>query len=216
MRIVIAEDSAVVRAGLAEILADSDHEVVAAVGNADDLLAAVAEYRPDVAVVDVRMPPGYTDEGLRAAITIRRDHPRTGVLVFSQYIETRYTADLLGAASGGGGVGYLLKDRVGDVEEFVEAVGRVAAGGTALDPEVVMQLLGASRRNDSLTTLTPRERDVLALMAEGRSNAAIAEILVVSDRSVEKHVSNIFSKLGLPPSDADHRRVLAVLRYLES
>jgi DNA-binding NarL/FixJ family response regulator len=218
MRIVIAEDSAVVRAGLAEILADSDNEVVAAVGNADDLLAAVAEHRPDVAVVDVRMPPGYTDEGLRAAIAIRRDHPQTGVLVFSQYIETRYTADLLGAASGGGagGVGYLLKDRVGDVEEFVEALSRVAAGGTALDPEVVMQLLGASRRNDALTTLTPRERDVLALMAEGRSNAAIAEILVVSDRSVEKHVGNIFSKLGLAPSDADHRRVLAVLRYLES
>ena len=217
MRIVIAEDSAVVRAGLAEILADSDHEVVAAVGNADDLLAAVAEHRPDVAVVDVRMPPGYADEGLRAAIAIRRDHPPTGVLVFSQYIETRYAADLLGAASGGGagGVGYLLKDRVGDVEEFVEALSRVAAGGTALDPEVVMQLLGASRRNDALTTLTPRERDVLALMAEGRSNAAIAEILVVSDRSVEKHVGNIFSKLGLPPSDTDHRRVLAVLRYLE-
>jgi len=218
MRIVIAEDSAVVRAGLAEILADSDHEVLAAVGNADDLLGAVAEHRPDVAVVDVRMPPGYTDEGLRAAIAIRRDHPQTGVLVFSQYIETRYTADLLGAASGGGagGVGYLLKDRVGDVEEFVEALSRVAAGGTALDPEVVMQLLGASRRNDALTTLTRRERDVLALMAEGRSNAAIAEILVVSDRSVEKRVGNIFNKLGLPPSDADHRRVLAVLRYLES
>ncbi|HTQ91772.1 MAG TPA: response regulator transcription factor [Streptosporangiaceae bacterium] len=218
MRIVIAEDSAVVRAGLAEILADSDHEVVAAVGNADDLLAAVAEHRPDAAVVDVRMPPGYTDEGLRAAIAIRRNHPQTGVLVFSQYIETRYTADLLGAASGAGagGVGYLLKDRVGDVEEFVEALSRVAAGGTALDPEVVMQLLGASRRNNALTTLTPRERDVLALMAEGRSNAAIAEILVVSDRSVEKHVGNIFSKLGLAPSEADHRRVLAVLRYLES
>ena len=218
MRIVIAEDSAVVRAGLAEILADSDHEVVAAVGNADDLLAAVAEHCPDVAVVDVRMPPGYTDEGLRAAIAIRRNHPQTGVLVFSQYIETRYTADLLGTASGAGagGVGYLLKDRVGDVEEFVEALSRVAAGGTALDPEVVMQLLGASRRNDALTTLTPRERDVLALMAEGRSNTAIAEILVVSDRSVEKHVGNIFSKLGLAPSDADHRRVLAVLRYLES
>ncbi len=218
MRIVIADDSAVVRAGLAEILADSNHEVVAVVGNADDLLAAVAEHHPDAAVVDVRMPPGYTDEGLRAAIAIRRDHPQTGVLVFSQYIETRYTADLLGAASGGGaaGVGYLLKDRVGDVEEFVDALSRVAAGGTALDPEVVTQLLGASRRNDALTTLTPREREVLALMAEGRSNTAIAEILVVSDRSVEKHVSNIFSKLGLPPSDADHRRVLAVLRYLES
>jgi DNA-binding NarL/FixJ family response regulator len=218
MRIVIADDSAVVRAGLAEILADSDYEVVAAVGNADDLLAAVAKHRPDAAVVDVRMPPGYTDEGLRAAIAIRRDYPQTGVLVFSQYIETRYTADLLGAASGGGaaGVGYLLKDRVGDVDEFVDALSRVAAGGTALDPEVVTQLLGASRRNDALTTLTPRERDVLALMAEGRSNTAIAEILVLSDRSVEKHVGNIFSKLGLAPSDADHRRVLAVLRYLES
>ena len=218
MRIVIAEDSAVVRAGLAEILADRGHEVVAAVGNAEDLLAAVGEHQPDVTVVDVRMPPGYTDEGLRAAIAIRRDHPGIGVLVFSQYIETRYAADLLGAASGGGaaGVGYLLKDRVGDVEEFVEALSRVAAGGTALDPEVVAQLLSASHRNDALTTLTPRERDVLALMAEGRSNAAIAEILVVSDRSVEKHVGNIFSKLGLAPSDADHRRVLAVLRYLES
>jgi DNA-binding NarL/FixJ family response regulator len=218
MRVVIAEDSAVVRAGLAEILADRGHDVVAAVGNGEALLAAVAEHHPDVTVVDVRMPPGYTDEGLRAAIEIRRRHPATGVLVFSQYIETRYTADLLGAAPGRGaaGVGYLLKDRVGDVDDFVDALSRVAAGGTALDPEVVTQLLGASRRNDALTTLTPREGEVLALMAEGRSNAAIAEILVVSDRSVEKHVGNIFSKLGLPPSDADHRRVLAVLRYLES
>jgi DNA-binding NarL/FixJ family response regulator len=217
MRIVIAEDSAVMRAGLVEILADSGHQVVAAVGNADDLLAVVDEHHPDAAVVDVRMPPGYTDEGLRAAIAIRRDHPKTGVLVFSQYIETRYAADLLGAASGGAaGVGYLLKDRVADVEEFVEALSRVAAGGTALDPEVVTQLLGASRRNDGLGTLTARERDVLALMAEGRSNTAIAGILVVSERSVEKHVGNIFSKLGLAPSDADHRRVLAVLRYLES
>jgi DNA-binding NarL/FixJ family response regulator len=218
MRIVIAEDSAVMRAGLVEILTDSGHEVVAAVGNADHLLAAVDEHHPDAAVVDVRMPPGYTDEGVRAAIIIRRDHPMTGVLVFSQYIETRYAADLLGAASGGGaaGVGYLLKDRVGDVEEFVEALCRVAAGGTALDPEVVTQLLGASRRNDGLGTLTAREREVLELMAEGRSNAAIAGILVVSERSVEKHVGNIFSKLGLSPSYADHRRVLAVLRYLES
>jgi DNA-binding NarL/FixJ family response regulator len=215
MRIVIAEDSAVVRAGLAEILADRGHEVVAAVGNAGDLLAAVSQYQPAVTVVDVRMPPGYTDEGLRAAIAIRRDHPKVGVLVFSQYIETRYTADLLGAATGSGaaGVGYLLKDRVADVGEFVEALSRVAAGGTALDPEVVTQLLSASRRTDGLTA---RERDVLALMAEGRSNAAIAGILVVSERSVEKHVSNIFSKLGLAPSDSDHRRVLAVLRYLES
>ena len=192
MRIVIAEDSAVVRAGLAEILADRGHEVVAAVGNAEDLRTAIDEHRPDVAVVDVRMPPGYTDEGLRAAIAIRRDHPKVGVLVFSQYIETRYTADLIGAASGGAaGVGYLLKDRVADVGEFVEALTRVAAGGTALDPEVVTQLLGASRRNDGLGALTARERDVLALMAEGRSNAAIAGILVVSERSVEKHVGNI-------------------------
>jgi DNA-binding NarL/FixJ family response regulator len=218
MRIVIAEDSAVVRAGLAEILADRGHHVAAAVGNAEDLRAAIDEHQPDVAVVDVRMPPGYTDEGLRAAIAIRRDHPKVGVLVFSQYIETRYTADLLGAASGAGagGVGYLLKDRVADVGEFVEALTRVAAGGTALDPEVVTQLLGASRRSDGLDALTARERDVLALMAEGRSNAAIAGILVVSERSVEKHVGNIFSKLGLAPSDADHRRVLAVLRYLQS
>ena len=176
------------------------------------------EHQPDVTVVDVRMPPGYTDEGLRAAIAIRRDHPKTGVLVFSQYIETRYAADLLGAQSGAGaaGVGYLLKDRVADVGEFVAALSRVAAGGTALDPEVVTQLLGASRRTDGLGVLTARERDVLGLMAEGRSNGAIAGILMVSERSVEKHVGNIFSKLGLAPSDADHRRVLAVLRYLES
>jgi DNA-binding NarL/FixJ family response regulator len=217
MRIVIAEDSAVVRAGLVEILADRGHQVVAAVGNAEDLRTAVAEHRPDVTVVDVRMPPGYTDEGLRAAIAIRRDHPGTGVLVFSQYIETRYAADLLGAAAGGAaGVGYLLKDRVADVQEFVEALSRVAAGGTALDPEVITQLLGASRRTAGLGSLTARERDVLGLMAEGRSNGAIAGILVVSERAVEKHVGNIFSKLGLAPSDADHRRVLAVLRYLES
>ena len=218
MRIVIAEDSAVVRAGLAEILADRGHEVVAAVGNAEDLQAAVDEHLPDATVVDVRMPPGYTDEGLRAAIAIRRAHPGTGVLVFSQYIETRYAADLLGAGSGRGaaGVGYLLKDRVADVGEFVDALARVAAGGTALDPEVVTQLLGASRRTDGLASLTPREREVLALMAEGRSNGAIAGVLVVSDRAVEKHVGSIFSKLGLAPSDADHRRVLAVLRYLES
>ena len=219
MRIVIAEDSAVVRAGLAEILADSGHEVVAAVGNADDLLAAVDEHHPDAAVVDVRMPPGYTDEGVRAAIAIRRDHPKTGVLVFSQYIETHYAADLLGAASGGSaaGVGYLLKDRVSDVDEFLEALTRVAAGGTALDPEVVTQLLAASRRHtDRLGSLTAREREVLALMAEGRTNSAIAATLVVSERAIEKHVANIFSKLTLAPSDADNRRVLAVLRYLES
>ena len=216
MRIVIAEDSAVVRVGLAEILTDSGHQVLAAVGNAGDLLAAVDEHHPDAAVVDVRMPPGYTDEGLRAAIAIRRDHPKTGVLVFSQYIETRYAADLLGAAPGGGaaGVGYLLKDRVGDVDEFVEALSRVAAGGTALDPEVVTQLLRASRRDTGLGSLTARERDVLALMAEGRSNGAIAATLVISERAVEKYIASIFSKFGLAPSDSDHRRVLAVLRYL--
>ena len=201
MRVVIAEDAALLREGLIRLLQDRGHTVCAAVADGDALLAAVATHQPDAAIVDVRMPPDHTDEGLRAAIAIRRDHPTTGVLVFSQYIETRYTADLLGAASGGGaaGVGYLLKDRVADVEEFVEALSRVAAGGTALDPEVVTQLLRASRRTDGLGTLTARERDVLALMAEGRSNAAIAGILVVSEKSVEKHVGNIFSKLGLPP-----------------
>jgi DNA-binding NarL/FixJ family response regulator len=217
MRIVIAEDSAVIRAGLVEILADRGHETVAAVGDAEALRAAVDEHEPDVAVVDVRMPPDYTDEGIRAAIAIRHDHPGTGVLVFSQYIETRHAAELLGAASGRGaaGIGYLLKDRVGDVGEFVDALSRVAAGGTALDPEVVTQLL-ATRRTNDLDALTPREHDVLCLMAEGRSNGAIAGTLVISERAVEKHVANIFAKFGLAPSDADHRRVLAVLRYLES
>jgi DNA-binding NarL/FixJ family response regulator len=194
-RIVIAEDSAVIRAGLTEILADRGHEVVAA-------------------IVDVRMPPDHTDEGLRAAIAIRRDHPGTAILVFSQYVETRYAADLLRARSGG--IGYLLKDRVADVGEFTDAIARVAAGGTALDPEVVAGMLSAARHASSLAALTARERDVLALMAEGRSNGAIAAHLVVSERAVEKHVSNIFSKLGLPPSDSDHRRVLAVLAYLGS
>ena len=218
MRIVIAEDSAMIRAGLVEVLTRYGHDVVADAGDAEGLRAAVARHGPDVAVVDVRMPPGYTDEGLRAAIALRRDYPGLGVLVFSQYIETRYAADLLGAASGqaAAGVGYLLKDRVADVSEFVDALSRIAAGGTALDPQVVTQLLGASRRADGLRTLTRRERDVLALMAEGRSNSGIAETLVIGEPAVEKHVGNIFSKLGLPPSDADHRRVLAVLRYLES
>jgi len=217
LRVVIAEDSAVVRAGLAEILADRGHEVAAAVGDADRLRAAVAAHHPDVAVVDVRMPPGFTDEGLRAAIAIRRDHPETGILVFSQYVETRYAADLLGMRpSGTAGVGYLLKDRVANVGEFIDALARVAAGGTALDPKVVSELLQASAQARALAALTARERDVLALMAEGRSNAAIAATLVVTERAVEKHIGNIFAKLGLPPSDADHRRVLAVLRYLGS
>jgi DNA-binding NarL/FixJ family response regulator len=221
MRVVIAEDSAVIRAGLAEILADRGHEVVAAVGDGDALRAAVDEHRPDVAVVDVRMPPGHTDEGLRAAIAIRHDHPALGILVFSQYVETRYAADLLGMRSGGrsgagAGIGYLLKDRVANVAEFVGALARVAAGGTALDPEVVTELLGASRHASALAALTARERDVLRLMAEGRSNSAIASQLTVSERAVERQISNVFGKLGLPPSDTDHRRVLAVLAYLES
>ena len=218
MRIVIAEDSAVLRAGLIEILADRGHEVAAAVGDADALCAAVAEHRPDVTIVDLRMPPTLTDEGLRAAVALRRDYPGLGVLVFSQYIETSYAAELLGAESSGGaaGVGYLLKDRVVDVAEFVDALTRVAAGGTALDPEVVTQMLGASRRAGTVAGLTSREREVLGLMAEGRSNSAISGTLFISERAVEKHIGNIFSKLGLPPSDTDHRRVLAVLRYLES
>jgi DNA-binding NarL/FixJ family response regulator len=218
MRIVIAEDSAVIRAGLAEILVDRGHKVVATVGDAEDLLTAVDEHQPDVTIVDVRMPPTYTDEGIRAAIRIHRDHPDTGVLVFSQYIETRHAVELLGASAGGTAacIGYLLKDRVGDVSEFVEALIRVAAGGTAFDPEVVAQLIRASRRTDGLGALTTRENDVIALMAEGRSNGAIAAALVISERAVEKHVGSIFTKLGLAQSDADHRRVLAVLRYLGS
>jgi DNA-binding NarL/FixJ family response regulator len=218
MRIVIAEDSVVLRAGLVEILADRGHEIAAAVGDADALCAAVAAHRPDVTVVDVRMPPTHTDEGLRAAIALRRDYPGLGVLVFSQYVETRYAAELLGARSGGGaaGVGYLLKDRVVNISEFFDALTRVAAGGTALDPEVVTQLVGASSHVSAIATLTAREREVLGLMAEGRSNGAIARSLVISERAVEKHVGSIFTRLDLPPSDADHRRVLAVLRYLES
>jgi DNA-binding NarL/FixJ family response regulator len=216
VRIVIAEDSAVVRACLVEILVDQGHEVAAAVGDADALRAAVAAEQPDVAIVDVRMPPGYTDEGLRAAVDLRRGHPGLGLLLFSQYVETRDAADLLGASRGGAsGVGYLLKDRVTEVGEFTDALDRVAAGGTALDPEVVSQLLAASRRAGGLAILTNRAREVLALMAEGRSNRAIAAKLAISERVVQKHVGNIFSKLGLPPSDADHRRVLAVLRYLQ-
>jgi DNA-binding NarL/FixJ family response regulator len=213
MRIVIAEDAAVIRAGLAEILTDRGHEVAAAVGDAEALKAAVAEHKPDVAIIDVRMPPDHTDEGLRAAIAIRRDHPEVGILVFSQYVETRYAADLLSMRSAG--VGYLLKDRVANVAEFTDAIARIAAGGTALDPEVVTGLLNASRHASALAALTAREHDVLALMAEGRSNSAIAGLLFVSERAVEKHISNIFAKLGLPPSDSDHRRVRAVLAYLE-
>jgi len=203
----------VIRAGLAEILSEHGHEVAAAVGDAEALKAAVAGHQPDVAIVDVRMPPDYTDEGLRAALAIRRDYPKVGILVFSQYVETRYAADLL--ATRAGGVGYLLKDRVANVGEFTDAIARVAAGGTAFDPEVVTGLLSATRHASALTALTARELEVLAAMAEGRSNSAIAARLVVSERAVEKHISNIFTKLDLPPSDSDHRRVLAVLAYLK-
>jgi DNA-binding NarL/FixJ family response regulator len=214
MRVVIAEDAALFREGLARLITDRGHEVVAAVGDGDALLEAVAAHDPDVAVADIRMPPTHTDEGLRAAIELRREHPRTGVLVLSQYVETRYAARLL--EGNAGGVGYLLKDRVADVAEFADALARVAAGGTALDPEVVSQLVRLSRQAQGVATLTPRERDVLSLMAEGRSNAGIAAALVVSAGVVEKHVASIFGKLGLPPSEADNRRVLAVLRYLGS
>jgi DNA-binding NarL/FixJ family response regulator len=212
MRVVIAEDAAVLRELLTQMLTERGHVVCAAVGDGSALRAAVAEHRPDVTVVDIRMPPTHSNEGLQAAIDIRREHPGTGVLLFSQYIETRFATRLL--AAGSAGVGYLLKDRVTNVAEFTEALTRVAAGGTALDPEVVTQLAGASRRIAEIESLTPREREVLALMAEGRSNAAIAQTLVVSAGTVEKHVAAIFGKLGLPPSEDANRRVLAVLRYL--
>jgi DNA-binding NarL/FixJ family response regulator len=214
MRIVIAEDAAVLRDGLAELLTARGHEVVAAVADGDGLRAAIAAHLPDLAVVDIRMPPTHTDEGLRAAVALRRDHPGLAVLVFSQYIETRHATELLAGRSDG--IGYLLKDRVADVNDFMVALTRVASGETVLDPEVVTQLFGASRRAGELGMLTTREREVLALMAEGRSNAAIARVLFLSYGAVEKNVTSIFAKLGLPPSSDDHRRVLAVLRYLES
>jgi DNA-binding NarL/FixJ family response regulator len=210
LRIVIAEDAAIMRDGLTQTLARRGHEVVAAVSNAVELLRAVASHQPDVAVIDVRMPPTHTDEGLRAAMAIRRDHPGVGTLVFSQYIEAQAAAELL--ASSPGGVGYLLKDRVADVSDFIEAISSVARGGTVLDPEVVRQLF---KRTDSLGPLTARERDVLALIAEGRSNAAIATTLFISPGVVEKHVASIFAKLGLAPSDTDNRRVIAAIRYLQ-
>jgi DNA-binding NarL/FixJ family response regulator len=214
IRVLIAEDSAILRDGLVQLLADRGFEITEAVSDPAALRASVERDTPDVAVVDIRMPPTFTDEGLRAAIALRDLHPKLGILLFSQYIETRYAADLL--ANDAAGIGYLLKDRVADVSDFVEALVRVASGGTALDPEVVTQLVGASRRGDSLSGLSARERQVLSLMAEGRSNAAIATTLVISEGAVEKHVANIFTKLDLPVSQSDHRRVLAVLRYLES
>jgi DNA-binding NarL/FixJ family response regulator len=214
LRIVIAEDAAIMRDGLTQTLTRRGHDVVAAVADATALRQAVDTHLPDVAIIDVRMPPTHTDEGLRAAQSIHADHPQVGVLVFSQYIETQSATELFAAAPAG--VGYLLKDRVADVSEFVEAISRVAHGGTVLDPEVVRQLLRASRRGDSLATLTPREREVLSLIAQGRSNTAIAGTLVISPRVVEKHVASIFAKLGLAPSDSDNRRVIAALKYLES
>jgi DNA-binding NarL/FixJ family response regulator len=214
VRVVIAEDSAILRDGLVQLLVDRGFVVTGAVSEPAALRRSVERNRPDVAIVDIRMPPTFTDEGLRAAIELRRIHKGLGILLFSQYIETRYAAELL--ADDAAGIGYLLKDRVADVSDFVEALMRVASGGTALDPEVVTQLLGASGRSASISVLSNREREVLSLMAEGRSNAAIAGALVISEGAVEKHVANIFTKFDLPVSQSDHRRVLAVLRFLES
>jgi DNA-binding NarL/FixJ family response regulator/class 3 adenylate cyclase len=214
LRVVLAEDSVLLREGIARLLEDGGFEVVGQAGNAEELLLKVRSYRPAVAIVDIRMPPTHTDEGLRAAKEIREQHPETGVLVLSQYVETGYALELL--ADSAEGVGYLLKDRVSDLDEFRAAVRRVAEGGSALDPTVVSQLVGRRRRDDPLDDLTPREREVLELMAEGRSNAAIAERLVVTERAVEKHVTSIFGKLRLAPAAEDHRRVLAVLAYLRA
>jgi DNA-binding NarL/FixJ family response regulator len=209
---VLAEDSVLLREGVARLLEDAGFEVVGQVDNADDLLRRIGFSKPDVAIVDIRMPPTHTDEGLQAAKAIRQRFPQVGVLVLSQYVEPGYAMELLSESSEG--VGYLLKDRVSDVEEFAGAVRRVAQGGSALDPAVVAQLVGKKRTDDPLDELTPREREVLGLMAEGRSNAGIADRLVVTERAVEKHVTSIFQKLGLPQASEDHRRVLAVLTFL--
>jgi DNA-binding NarL/FixJ family response regulator len=214
MRIVIAEDTVLLREGLTRLRADAGEDVEDAVGDAESAKASVAQHHPDIIVMDVRMPPSHTDEGIRAALALRRTHPDVAVLVLSQYVEQHYATELL--AGDTAGVGYLLKDRVADVGDFITAVRRVGEGGTALDPEVVSYLLARSRRRQPLDSLTPRETEVLRLMAEGRSNGAIAAELVVSDGAIEKHVSSIFSKLDLPPADTDHRRVLAVLRYLDA
>jgi DNA-binding NarL/FixJ family response regulator len=214
MRIIIAEDAAIMRDGLTQTLTRRGHDVLAAVADSGALRRAVEQHRPDVAIIDVRMPPTHTDEGLRAAKEINQDFPEVGVLVFSQYIEARAATELF--ASAPAGAGYLLKDRVADVSDFIDALTRIAQGGTVLDPEVVRQLLQAARRTDTLAALTPREREVLALIAQGRSNAAIAAALFISPKAVEKHVANIFDKLGLAPSDSDNRRVIAAITYLES
>jgi DNA-binding NarL/FixJ family response regulator len=211
---VVADDSVLLREGVVRLLEENGFEVVGQAGDAEDLIRKVKAHKPDVAVVDIRMPPTNTDDGLRAALEIRAELPDTGVLVLSQYVEEGYALDLVGESAGG--VGYLLKDRVADIERFVDSVRRVADGGSALDPEVVSQLVGRARRDDPLAELTPREREVLELMAEGRSNHAIAEHMVVTERAVEKHVTSIFGKLGLAPAPEDHRRVLAVLAFLRS
>ncbi|MER5585401.1 response regulator transcription factor [Streptomyces asoensis] len=213
MRVVMAEDNALLREGLVLLLTSAGHEVVAVAGSGPEILPALLRHRPDVAVLDVRMPPGFRDEGLRAALEARTEIPGLPVLVLSQCVEESYAAELLGG--GAGGVGYLLKDRVGRVDEFLDALERVASGGTALDPEVVTALMGR-RRGSPLGSLTPREREVLELMAEGHDNAAIAATLVVTERSVSKHIGNVFLKLGLPVGDSGHRRVLAVLAYLDN
>jgi len=214
VRIVIAEDSVLLRAGIERLLTDAGHEVLAGVDTAEGLLRAVAEHEPDLAVVDVRMPPTFTDEGVRAAVVLRAQHPTTAVLVLSQYVEERYASELI--AENSGGLGYLLKDRVADVADFLAAVDTVGAGGTALDPEVVTQIVVRSRRGDDLGSLSNRERETLQLMAEGHSNSAIAASMHVTEGGVEKHISAIFTKLGLPIEEHGNRRVLAVLRYLRS
>jgi DNA-binding NarL/FixJ family response regulator len=214
LRIVIAEDSVLLREGIARLLIDAGHQVVDKVETGPDLVAAIVEHRPDVSIVDVRMPPDFRDEGLRAAIEARRRVPGASVLILSQYVEERYAAELL--ESGAGGVGYLLKDRVADVSEFLAALQRVSQGGMALDPEVVSQLVARRRRDDRLAELTTREQDVLSLMAEGHSNTAIADQLFIGEGTVEKHITNIFGKLGLDGSGSQHRRVLAVLTYLRT
>jgi DNA-binding NarL/FixJ family response regulator len=211
VRIVIAEDTALLREGLGGLLEDAGHAVVARVGDAESLLAVVGEHQPELAIVDVRMPPTYEDEGMRAAVEIRRLHPETAVLVFSQHVESRHAVELVGS---GGGFGYLLKDRVLDVDEFLDAAARVANGGSALDPEVVKHLLAPPQESDALAQLTPREREVLGLMAEGKTNAGIARQLWLTEKTVETHVSSILGKLGLPLDGDTHRRVLAVVTYL--
>ena len=212
MRILIAEDSVLLREGLVRLLTDAGHDIVHTTGDATDLLGAVSAHEPDLAIVDVRMPPTFTDEGIRAAVLIRAQNPEVGVLVLSQYVEERYASDLI--ADNSGGFGYLLKDRVADVSDFLEAVDKVAAGGTVLDPEVVSQIMVRSRRDTGIDQLSVREREVLALMAEGKSNSAIASALFLSAGAVEKHISSVFTKLGLSAGADDNRRILAVLKFL--